>query len=77
VLKHLEGRESPNLPVALVVSDCPAPHLFAKSYAPKKAVDDWDGALNKVEVSAAQRRLVETDLKVIQGSSKIRRRRRK
>jgi thioredoxin reductase len=65
VLKLFEGKETPNLPVTLVVADCPAPHLFAEQYKPKTALDDWDGKLNAVEVSAAQRRLVATDLQVL------------
>mmetsp|Transcript_16962 Transcript_16962/g.48431 ORF Transcript_16962/g.48431 Transcript_16962/m.48431 type:complete len:927 (-) Transcript_16962:60-2840(-) len=33
-LKHFENHHSPNLPVALVVSGCPAPHLFQEQYRP-------------------------------------------
>jgi len=34
MLKKFESFHTPNLPVALVVSGCPAPHLFSSSYKP-------------------------------------------
>lgn len=42
LLKMIEKEriQSPNLPVALVVSDCPAPHLFAATYRPY-AASNW------------------------------------
>jgi len=48
VLKYMErfDLKNPNLPVALVVSDCPAPHLFAQLYKPY-SVDDWPQTLSK------------------------------
>ncbi|CAK9115688.1 unnamed protein product [Durusdinium trenchii] len=42
LLKIIETRQiqSPNLPVALVVSDCPAPHIFSTTYRPYTA-ENW------------------------------------
>jgi len=42
LLKMMEvrGIQSPNLPVALVVSDCPAPHMFSATYCPY-AANNW------------------------------------
>lgn len=42
LLKMMEvrGIQSPNLPVALVVSDCPAPHMFSATYCPY-AASNW------------------------------------
>jgi len=34
LLKKFEHHHSPNLPVALVVSGCPAPHIFSEEYKP-------------------------------------------
>jgi len=56
LLKYFETSEtqSPNLPVALVAVDCPAPHLFAASYRPQEQPDYAD-TLERTDTQAQGR----------------------
>lgn len=62
VLKKIEEwkLQMPNLPISLIVSDCPAPHLFAGIYTPYTA-DDWEKKLTSDSISELQRALVTAD----------------
>jgi len=46
VAKAMENFQTPNFPFGLVVSDCPAPHLFQSDYKPYE-MDGWADALSK------------------------------
>mmetsp|Transcript_21590 Transcript_21590/g.64892 ORF Transcript_21590/g.64892 Transcript_21590/m.64892 type:complete len:891 (-) Transcript_21590:41-2713(-) len=56
IIKFMEaaGMQNPCLPVAFVVSDCPAPHLFADAYKPYEA-SDWNARVLKYSAEAQGR----------------------
>merc|ERR1712125_182866 len=60
VLKRIETEsiQTSNLPVALVVSDCPAPHLFAATYKPY-SMEGWADKLK--ELDTIQQQVVSAD----------------
>jgi len=74
VLKIFEEHHTPNLPVALVVSGCPAPHLFEKEYKPwekykwltafksERAFDDITDEQTEVLANQFQVRFEHSDL---------------
>mmetsp|Transcript_63354 Transcript_63354/g.162980 ORF Transcript_63354/g.162980 Transcript_63354/m.162980 type:complete len:848 (-) Transcript_63354:130-2673(-) len=66
VLKYIEtkGLMTPNLPVALVVSDCPAPHLFAESYKPH-AAEDWGEKMADTAITEMRKRRILADVGLI------------
>lgn len=47
VLKLMEDIQTPNFPVALIVSGCPAPHLFSQEYKPYEKYP-WLGQAQRV-----------------------------
>lgn len=64
VLKLMETQklQSPNLPVALIVSDCPAPNLFSDTYKPY-SVDGWENKLSKY--SAEDQEMINQDVSLM------------
>lgn len=66
LLKILDKRkdQSPNLPVSLVVCDCPAPHLFSDNYKPYD-MDGWSEARKSDKIAGAQGKIVDNDIKMM------------
>jgi thioredoxin reductase len=66
LLKMLDNRndQSPNLPVSLVVCDCPAPHLFAENYKPFD-MDGFSEAKKSDKIAGLQAKVIEDDSKII------------
>merc|ERR1719502_1301265 len=61
IIKRMEGECSPNKPVALIVSGCPAPHLFPEEY--KSDAFDW---LSKLRTPNDFERLSEEQISELQ-----------
>jgi len=55
---------SPNLPVSLVVCDCPAPHLFADNYKPYD-MDGWSEAMASDKIIGVQKPTIDGDLAIM------------
>uniref|UniRef100_A0A7S1PUS0 Uncharacterized protein n=1 Tax=Alexandrium catenella TaxID=2925 RepID=A0A7S1PUS0_ALECA len=62
LLKRFEQHHTPNLPVALVVSGCPAPHLFQKEFRPEEKFE----FLKKLQTEADFVLLTDEEIKVLQ-----------
>jgi len=61
VAKAMEKFESSNFPYGLIVSDCPAPHLFASSYLPYE-MDGWEDMLKGPRMTERQRKIVDQEV---------------